>query len=159
MTDSRPTVYIETTVPSYYFETRTSHNAIAWRNFTRDWWSQCRERCRLVTSDITFRELARAPDAKRLSAMKLLHGIEVLVATDEIDRLRDRYVELLVMPQEAEGDADHLAFASVYGIDYLLTWNCRHLANANKYRQIAVVNQRYGLRSPLIVTPLQLLGQ
>jgi len=70
------------------------------------------------------------------------------------------YQELKVgVPAEALGDADHLALASFYNCDMLVTWNCRHLANANKAGHIRRVNALLGLRTPLLVTPLELLEQ
>lgn len=152
----KPTVYIETTVPSYYFETRTSQGARAWRSETRAWWRQDSSRFHLVTSSVTLFELARAPQPKRLSATRLMVGVELLPEVEQIRELRSAYIESLSMPDEAAGDADHLAFASAYRVDFLLTWNCRHLANANKFRQLGVVNARFGLPLPIIVTPLQL---
>ena len=63
------------------------------------------------------------------------------------------------MPAEAAGDATHLAYASMHGIDILLTWNCRHLANANKMRHVAILNARLGLRTPILTTPFSLLAE
>ncbi|MFG0285997.1 MAG: hypothetical protein ACF8R7_16390 [Phycisphaerales bacterium JB039] len=63
------------------------------------------------------------------------------------------------MPADAAGDAGHLALASLHGIDFLLTWNCRHLANANKMRHMAVLNGRLGLQTPVITTPFNLAAE
>ncbi len=69
------------------------------------------------------------------------------------------YVEHHLMPADAQGDAAHLAMASMHAIDFLLTWNCRHLANANKIQHIAVLNRRLGLSVPVVTTPLALLSE
>lgn len=63
------------------------------------------------------------------------------------------------MPSDAQGDAAHLAMASYHGLDYLLTWNCRNLANANKYGHIQKINLKLGLQTPLIITPEQLFKE
>jgi hypothetical protein len=63
------------------------------------------------------------------------------------------------MPKEAEGDAYHLAMASLHKMDFLLTWNCQHLANANKVRHLTVLNTRLGLPMPVITTPLTLIRE
>jgi hypothetical protein len=63
------------------------------------------------------------------------------------------------MPADDAGDAAHLAVASYHGVDYLLTWNCRHLANANKFEHIRVINRRLGLMTPELVTPEQLFEE
>ena len=68
------------------------------------------------------------------------------------------YVRQFVMPNDAQGDALHLALASFYACDYLLTWNCKHLANARKADHIEQVNRRLGLHVPRIVTPEQLMA-
>ena len=69
------------------------------------------------------------------------------------------WVKLRVMPRDAQGDAAHLAFASFYKMDFLLTWNCAHLANANKARHISVVNGRLGLFVPVLTTPELLIPE
>jgi hypothetical protein len=70
-----------------------------------------------------------------------------------------RYIAEFVMPQDDKGDAAHLAYASFYRMDYLLTWNCNHLANANKEAHIRAVNGRLGLVTPRIITPLELFWE
>ena len=77
--------------------------------------------------------------------------------TREVSELVAYYVAERLMPADDLGDAFHLAFATWYRIQYLLTWNCKHLANANKYEHIHVLNTRRRLLSPTIVTPAQLL--
>lgn len=69
------------------------------------------------------------------------------------------YYEHRLMPVETGGDAFHLAMASLANMDYLLTWNCRHLANANKFQQIKVLNGRLGLPVPTITTPDTLIPE
>lgn len=71
----------------------------------------------------------------------------------------DYYIQEKVMPRSLAGDAHHLASASFYSVDFLLTWNCNHLANANKFRHIQIINARLGLKNPYIVTPQQLVKE
>jgi len=68
------------------------------------------------------------------------------------------YIENKLMPAEVAGDASHLAYASLNRCDYLLTWNCRHIANRNKEAHLAIINQRLGLSIPVLVTPHDLLN-
>lgn len=154
-----PTVYIETTIPSYYFETRRSEQVGAWRSVTRAWWDGYRFRYRLVTSRFVLAELAEAPGAKATHAARLLDEVEILDEPPELVALAEFYVQQRAMPDEAAGDAYHLAMASLHRIDFLLTWNCRHLANANKIRHLTVLNGRLGLPIPTITTPLTLLPE
>lgn len=153
------TVYIETSIPSYYFETRRSIQAVAWREATRRWWSRHRHRFELVTSAFVLNELAKAPAAKATGASVLLRGVEVLPNPAGIDEIISAYIRHRLMPADAVGDAAHLAVASMHGIDYVLTWNCKHLANASKARHIAVVNKKLGLSVPILTTPIGLVPE
>ncbi|MEK6702677.1 MAG: type II toxin-antitoxin system VapC family toxin [Planctomycetota bacterium] len=153
------TVYIETTIPSYYFETRTAEYAQAWRGLTRKWWDEYRSRYQLVTSSLVLLELAEAPAERRRQALALLQDVPVLPRTPEVLSITKHYIASKVMPGSALGDAGHLAVASFHGIDFLLTWNCVHLANANKSRHIQVENNRLGLSVPILTTPALLVPE
>ena len=87
----------------------------------------------------------------------MVRPLDQLNYTLEIAEIADVYVRYKLMPGEAAGDADHLALASFYNCDMLVTWNCRHLANANKTGHIRRINALLGLRTPMLVTPLELL--
>jgi predicted nucleic acid-binding protein len=126
--------------------------------WTRQWWANPMPDQRLVTSAVVFEELEHIPDiARRERSLALIRGLEQLNYTVEIAEIEEVYVSHKLMPAEATGDADHLALASFYNCDMLVTWNCRHLANANKAGHIRRVNALLGLRTPMLVTPLQLL--
>ena len=127
------------------------------RRWTREWWSGHSSSHRLVTSVAVIDELQVAPPAKRERALELVAPLERFPFTDEIDEIIRDYIGHKLMPADALGDAAHLAFASFHGCDWLLTWNCKHLANANKFDHIRVINRRLGLRSPELITPLALL--
>lgn len=152
-------MYIETTIPSYYFETRTSAEAVAWRRATRRWWDHARSEYTLVTSEVVLAELDLAPRSRAESGASLLSGLPLLERTDRVVAAAEFYIENRLVPQRAVADAMHLALASVHRIDYLLTWNCRHLANVNKTRHIAAINARLGLGIPVVTTPLTLLPE
>jgi len=152
------TVYIETTIPSFYFETRTSHEIAACRAVPRKWWDHHRNRYFPFTSAAVLSELARAPQGKASQALALLREIPVLEKPPELEEIVAYYSEHRLLPAGPEGDAYHLAMASLHGMRFLLTWNCKHLANANKIRHITVVNGRLGLSTPVITTPWQLVG-
>ena len=128
------------------------------RKWTREWWAKAKPDQRLVTSAVVIEELEQIPDAtRRQDSLALLRTLEELDYTTEIAEVAAVYLQHKLMPAEALGDADHLALASFYNCDMLVTWNCRHLANANKTGHIRRVNALLGLRTPLLVTPLQLL--
>ena len=88
--------------------------------------------------------------ARRINSLEIVPDIAGIVTI---------YVENRVMPADDAGDAAHLAVASYHGVDYLLTWNCRHLANANKFEHIRTINRRLGLLTPELVTPEQLFAE
>ena len=154
-----PSVFIETTIPSYYFESRTSPKIMTWRSVTRDWWDRYRQRYELFTSRFVLAELALAPAFKRRRAASLLKDAAILDEPPGLSEVVEYYLEHRLMPLEAGGDAVHLAMVSLHSIDFLLTWNCRHLANANKIRHLAVLNGRLKLPVPVITTPLTLIPE
>ena len=104
-------------------------------------------------------ELALAPAVKARRATSLLAAATVLDEPPGLSELVEYYLEHRLMPVEFGGDAVHLAFASLHSMDFLLTWNCRHLANANKIRHLAVLNGRLNLSVPVITTPLTLIPE
>ena len=97
------------------------------------------------------------PAGKRDQCLALVVDLPRLALTSEVSELAGYYVHEGAMPLNDLGDSFHLAFASWYRVQYLLTWNCKHLANANKFEHIALLNNRRRLVSPTIVTPEQLL--
>jgi len=153
------TIYVETSIPSTYFEQRTEPKMVARRDWTRDWWDSHRHRYRLLTSDPVLDELTRAEHPFKQEKIDLLAGVELLEIPDGIEEIIEVYLERYVMPRDPTGDAMHLALSSYYKCDVLLTWNCQHLANLNKIGHIRRVNTLLGLHVPQLITPLELLGE
>ena len=152
-------VYVETSVPSFYYDTRAGHDMQAMRQWTRDWWHLSKFDQELVIGPPVLLELGEAPAPKREKALKLIEGLRILPYSDEIIDIVEAYFAHKLMPREAQGDADHLALASFYNCDLLVTWNCKHLANANKFGHVHRINGLLGLRTPALVTPQQMLEQ
>lgn len=151
------TVYIETSVPSFFHEARSEPEMVARRAWTRRWWAVAPERYDLVTSPAVIDELERGEYPSRDECLKLVERLELLEITPAVLDVVDTYISRHVMPADPAGDALHLALASVHRCDFLVTWNCRHLANANKFGHIRRVNTLLGLYVPSLVTPLELL--
>jgi predicted nucleic acid-binding protein len=151
------TVYIETTVPNFYYTARTDPESVARMHWTRQWWNNYAATFTLVTSAVVIDELRRGSSDKTRERLALLDGMIILPVTDEIVEIAQIYIDKLVMPK-APGDALHLAIASYHKVDALLTWNCQHLANANKLNHIRRVNFEMGLSTPILTTPLNYLG-
>jgi predicted nucleic acid-binding protein len=152
-------VYVETSVPSFYHTTRAGAAAVARRDWTRRWWSFARERYSLVSSDAVLDELGRGDYPSREAALELARELQLLEMAPAVAEIVDAYVRHRLMPEDPAGDALHLALASYHKCEFLVTWNCQHLANANKYGHIRRVNNLLGLYVPVLATPLELLGE
>ena len=155
----KPRVYVETSVPSFYHETRTAPEMVARRNWTRQWWDGRRHAYEVVTSEPVLDELAAGDYPGREQVLALANTLPCLPVEFSIAEIVQAYIEHQVMPQDPLGDGLHLALASYHKCDFLVTWNCLHLANANKFGHIRRVNAMLGLFVPALVTPLELLGE
>lgn len=151
-------IYVETTIPSFYYEVRTDPTMVARRQWTREWFDAATGRDELVTSAAVLDELERGEFPGRADAIQMVSHLTPLQISNEIVEIVREYIARKLMPADPSGDALHLAIASYYDCDFLVTWNCKHLANANKFGSIAVVNGILGLAVPALVTPLELIG-
>jgi len=155
----QPRVYSETTIPSFYYEVRTEPEMVARRNWTRTWWDHRRQAYQLVTSIAVLDELQDGTFPNQDQAIALLTAVPFVPVEPMIIEIVETYIARMVMPRDPTGDALHLALASYHKCDFLLTWNIRNLANANKFAHIRHVNTLLGLFTPTLVTPLELLGE
>jgi len=152
------TIYIETTIPSLYHTARSDAESVARMRWTRQWWREYASQSELVTSAAVIMELQGGSNEKTPDRLELISNLELLDITADIEEIVSTYIDRLVMPRDPGGDALHLAVTSYYGVDVLLTWNCRHLANPNKIHHIEAVNRALGLVTPMITTPLNYVG-
>ena len=155
----KSSVYIETTIPSFYHEVRTEPDMVARRAWTREWWDGHRKDYELFTSDAVIDELERRDFPNKDEALSLVKDLPTLEINQPVIDAVTAYISHHLMPADPTGDALHLAIASSHKIDFVLTWNCRHLANANKFAHIRRVNGILGLFVPSLITPLELLGE
>jgi predicted nucleic acid-binding protein len=155
---AKPRVYVETTIPSFYHEARTTPDIVARREWTRQRWSVATTSFEMVTSIAVLDELSSGPAERSGNWLTLLQDLPLLPVEPAIAEIVQAYLEHKVMPADLAGDALHLALASYHKCDFLVTWNCQHLANANKFGYIRRINGLLGLFVPLLVTPLELLG-
>ncbi len=153
-------IYIETTIASFYYEVRTEPEMVARRNWTRRWFDAAKEGSdELVTSLAVEVELEAGDFPGKEDAQALIADLPLIDLNDSVAEAVDAYISHMVMPNDPTGDALHLAAASFHRCDFLVTWNCRHLANANKFGHIRRVNGILGLGNPALVTPLELLHE
>jgi len=154
---NKKTVYLDATVFSYLHDKRPS---LRFQSvLTRKWWRRERSKFHVFTSRDAVEELAAGMYAHKMHALTTARQSRLLPFKERIAEVAAVYVREFVMPRKLTGDAMHLAYASEYGMDYLLTWNCNHLANANKAKHIEQVNARLGLHTPRIVTPMGLFEE
>jgi hypothetical protein len=111
----------------------------------------------LVTSIPVIEELQKGKHPKKNDALTLISMLPILPIESEIYEIVDSYIKHGVMPKDPRGDALHLALASYHRCQFLLTWNCAHLANANKFEHIRHINTILGLFVPILTTPVELL--
>ena len=151
--------YIETTIPSFYHEVRSEPAMVARREWTRRWYDIAVTSDRIVSSAAVLDELRRGDFPGRDDCLAMLDTIEMLELNDPVFEIVEAYLANKLMPSDPFGDALHLALASYHRCDFLVTWNCQHLANANKFGHIRRVNAIMGLHVPMLVTPLELLAE
>ena len=153
----KPKVYLETTIVSYLTAWRSSEIVTAAnQEATRKWWDEQKPEFDLFVSEAVFQE-ASAGDADAVRRrMEVLRNIAELGVTDAARDLARSLVAEVPLPTTAEIDALHIAVATVHGMDYLMTWNCRHIANATLRHRIESVCNVAGYVAPIICTPLEL---
>src|SRR5260370_480818 len=138
----------------FYYEVRTEPDMVARRDWTREFWTVAEREYDLVTSAAVIEELEGGEYPGQQDAIELTNRLKFLDLRPEIADIVNAYIGHRLMPADPSGDALHLAIASYYKCDFLLTWNCSHLANANKFGHIRRVNVMLGLFVPMLVTPI-----
>jgi predicted nucleic acid-binding protein len=153
-------VYLETTVPSYLVG-RPSRDLLvaAHQEITREWWESRRSHFDLYVSELVIQEVTAGDPLLANQRLEILREVPVLAVSGEILELAENLITQGPIPRKAAGDAAHIAFATVYGCEYLLTWNCRHIANAELHRAIRRIVEEYGYDVPSLCTPEELMGE
>jgi len=151
-----------------YIETSIVSHATAWpsRDITiaglqqqaRDWWANERRKFELVTSQLTLDEAADGDPSAAADRLKLLQGLPLVDINADVEALAERLIQAHMMPEKAAADAVHVAAAALGSVKYLLTLNCRHIANAHELPRIYELLDREGLGQLLICTPAEFLG-
>ncbi|EGV15983.1 type II toxin-antitoxin system VapC family toxin [Thiocapsa marina] len=154
----KATVYVETSVLSY-LTARPSNDlrAMANQSVTTEWWETRKSRYSVVVSDLVVSEAGCGhPDAaqRRLAAIA---GVPLLQVSENVRLLAIALIDSHALPQKAEADAYHVALAAVNGVEYLLTWNCTHIANAHTRPKIEATCRTLGYEPPVICTPIELM--
>ncbi|HEX6369436.1 MAG TPA: type II toxin-antitoxin system VapC family toxin [Longimicrobium sp.] len=153
----KPTAYIETTIPNFYYDLRSSEAVTTRRIWTRQWWASAADKYDLVTSPEVLMELSAGTSDLVPLRLALIENLPALPIGLEVTATAMTYIRRKLMPGRPSGDAFHLALASHYKCDFIVTWNCKHLANPNKFAHVQHLNRLLGLPVPEIVTPQELL--
>lgn len=153
-------VYLETTVPSYLtaWPSRDLIRA-AHQQITREWWDKRRGEFELFISQLVVRECQGGDAGAAAQRLSVLQDLVMLEQTDDATKVAALLVREVPLPERAAVDALHIAIASVHGLDYLLTWNCTHIANAALRGRIDTVCRDCGFEPPTICTPEELLEE
>ena len=153
------TAYIETTIPSLYTG-RPARELLeaARQNLTKVWWDGHRDEFDLVCSQTVLDECSEGDPEMAEKRLHLLADIPLLELTDDVASIAEDLVSKQIIPTKAADDAIHIAVASVHQTDYLVTWNCKHLANPRNWRRISDCVASFGYRATVICTPEDLMG-
>ena len=152
-------IYIETIIFGH-LTARPTDNLIVAANvkITQDWWNDHRRSFTLYASEIVEDEAGKGDPEMASQRLNLLQSLKLLELTEEVFELSQAFLNQSNLPQKASNDALHMALATVYNLDYLLTWNCKHMANAQIQRKLAQISSDLGYILPVICTPYELIG-
>lgn len=154
-------VYLETSFVSYLTAvSRESRDPItaAHQQITIEWWSRRREDFDLVVSQVVIDEIQRGDSSIAKNRLEVVASLPRLLVTDQATTLAQSIISKGFLPQKAFPDALHISIATVHQVEYLLTWNCKHIANVEVLPRIADLLENLGLDLPMICTPEELLG-
>ena len=156
----RPKLYLETTIPSY-LTARPSRDLIVagHQQITQEWWSRRKNDFSIYISQFVLDE-ARGGDRKAArDRLSVISQFQLLEVTDEVTELSSAIVESHIIPRKSAGDAAHIAIAAVHNMQFLMMWNCTHIANAEMASAIQSVCDTHAFECPIICTPEELLGE
>ncbi len=152
------TVYIETTVISYYAARRTRDLiAAAHQEITLEWWEEALQLFEPYVSQIVFDEISRGDKKAIQRRLEAVQGFKVLEMNPGVAALADTYFSALKIPDKARNDTYHLAIAVYHGMDYLVSWNCTHITAGRVRAIVEAVNDKKGYATPIICTPEELM--
>ena len=154
----KPKAYIETTVIGYLTSwPREDVTVAGHQNTTRQWWETAADRFDLVVSQLVVQECSAGDQQAIEQRLGVLAEITLLPTTTEAEQLANALIVGHAVPESHPEDALHIALAAAHGIEYLVTWNCSHIANAAVRLTIERICRDAGYEPPVICTPEELL--
>jgi len=153
-------IYIESTIPSYVVARPARDLLQAARQQTsKDWWDLKRQQYELFTSEIVLAEISEGETFMAQQRLEVMRDIKLLRLTDDTEALTRRILDSGLLPLDADRDAAHIALATIYEMDILLSWNCRHIANASIQARLRRLAEQMGFALPVLCTPDELTGE
>lgn len=154
----KESLYLETTVVSYYTARPTRDIIVlAHQEITREWWPQAIKRFDIFISEVVIEEASMGDLEAAKKRMEEIENFPHLELNDKVEKIAKVYMESLEIPEKSFRDAAHLSAASVHNMDYLVTWNCTHLANGEVIKRLMTINGSLGIHTPIICTPEELM--
>ena len=152
------TVYIETSVIGY-LTSRPSRDLLTAANqqLTHDWWNERRGHFDIYISQFVIDECAAGDAIAAKGRLDVLTHARQLAVTGAVETLGEALIHRASLPEQAQVDALHISISAVHGMEYLLTWNCTHIANAVLRPRIEAVCRLHGYEPPIICTPQELM--
>ena len=158
--ETKPKLYMETTIPSYLTSWPSRDLIIAaHQQVTREWWKKRKSSFEICISQLIVDEVKAGDDEAARERLKVIDGMPLLDITYEVECVASRILVSGLIPSKAATDAAHIAIATVHEMDYLMTWNCVQLANAAITKEVAKICRQQGFECPVICTPEELLGE
>ena len=155
----KPSVYIETTIPSYYTSLPSRDVVIAGHQATtQEWWERRLSHFRPFVSQVVLDEAALGNASFARRRLEVLASFPILELRDDVIALANAFIDAGPLPKKAARDALHIAVSAIHGLDFLVTWNCAHIANAEMNPRIVSICHDHGLECPVICTPEELMG-
>jgi len=147
-------LYLETTIPSYLAAKLSRDLIIAGhQQITREWWDKRRGNFQIYISQFVLDEAGAGDPVASRERLALLQHLPLLDITPEVTLLASGILKAGAIPCKAATDAAHIAVAAVHGMDFLVTWNCVHIANAMTAKRLASICREHGCECPVICTP------
>ena len=157
--EEKPTIYLETTILSFLTARPSSNLVVAGKQeVTRQWWERRKEKYQLFLSQYVLDEASSGNMDAAKKRMEVLEGIDLLSVDEEVIRLAKVILSTGIIPMKSSTDAGHIAVATRHGIDFIITWNCTRIANAEILSRINYIVSKEGYFLPIICTPDELFG-
>lgn len=156
----KPKIYLETSIVSYLTANPSKDVIVSANQFlVHEWWNDKREDFDLFVSELVIDEAGKGNKSMAAKRLDLMADLPLLQNNDDTKKLAAEILNRGILPKKATLDVFHISISAVHGIDFLLTLNCKHIANAFIYRRIGQVCKDFGFQPPVVCTPLEILGK